>query len=101
MSVPRRLCVPIPSGVSSEHAAYGTVGAIALQSLRIAEARLGESVVVVGLGLVGLLVCQLARASGCHVVGLDVDAERVRLVQAQRWVTRRLRTTRRSGSSQA
>jgi predicted dehydrogenase/threonine dehydrogenase-like Zn-dependent dehydrogenase len=85
VSVPRRLCVPVPPGVPSEHAAYATVGAIALQSLRVSEALLGESIVVIGLGLVGLLVCQLARATGCHVIGLDVDAERVRLVKAQRW----------------
>jgi predicted dehydrogenase/threonine dehydrogenase-like Zn-dependent dehydrogenase len=85
VSVPRRLCVPVPPGVPSEHAAYATVGAIALHSLRVSEALLGESIVVIGLGLVGLLVCQLARANGCHVIGLDVDSERVRLVKAQRW----------------
>jgi len=85
VSVPRRLCVAVPDGVSTEHAAYSTVGAIALQSLRVSDAKLGESLVVIGLGLVGLLVCQLARANGCRVIGLDVDPERVRLVQAQGW----------------
>lgn len=85
VSVPRRLCVPVPEGVRSDQACYATVGAIALQSLRIADLKLGESVVVIGLGLVGLLACQLARANGCHVIGLDVDAARVQLVQAQGW----------------
>lgn len=85
VSVPRRLCVPVPAGVPSGHAAYATVGAIALQSLRVADVKLGETVVVIGLGLVGLLVCQLARANGCRVVGLDVDPQRVALVQSQGW----------------
>lgn len=85
VSVPRRLCVPIPDGVSSDHAAYATVGAIALQSVRIADLKLGETVVVIGLGLVGLLVCQLARANGCRVVGLDIDPQRVQLVRDQGW----------------
>lgn len=82
VSVPRRLCVPVPDGVSSEDAAYATVGAIALQSLRVADAKLGETIVVIGLGLVGLLVCQLARANGCHVIGLDVDPQRIDLLRS-------------------
>ncbi len=85
VSVPRRLCVPIPESVASEDAAYATVGAIALQSLRIADPKLGETVVIIGLGLVGLLVCQLARANGCRVVGVDVDPRRVALLRAQGW----------------
>lgn len=82
VSVPRRLCVPVPDNVPGEHACFATVGAIALQSLRVADAKLGELVVVMGLGLVGLLTCQLARASGCRVIGLDVDPERVRLLES-------------------
>lgn len=85
VSVPRRLCVPIPDAVSDEHAAFATVGAIALQSLRIAETRLGETVVVIGLGLVGLLVCQLARANGCRVIGVDIDPHRVALLRENGW----------------
>lgn len=85
VSVPRRLCVPVPEGVPSEQACFATVGAIALQSLRVADVKLGETVVVIGLGLVGLLVCQLAKASGCRVIGLDVDPQRVQLVQSLRW----------------
>ena len=85
VSVPRRLCVPIPEGVAGEHAAFGTVGAIALHSLRVADVRLGETVVVIGLGLVGLLTCQLARASGCTVIGLDIDSRRIDFVRSQDW----------------
>lgn len=85
VSVPRRLCVPVPDGVSSADAAFATVGAIALQSVRVADPKLGETVVVIGLGLVGLLVCQLARANGCRVVGLDIDPRRVELVRSNGW----------------
>lgn len=85
VSVPRRLCVPIPDSVSSEHAAFATVGAIALQSVRVADLKLGETVVVIGLGLVGLLVCQLARANGCRVIGIDIDPTRVDLMRERSW----------------
>jgi predicted dehydrogenase/threonine dehydrogenase-like Zn-dependent dehydrogenase len=83
--VPKRLCVPLPPGISTDRAAFATVGAIALQSLRVADLRLGDNVVVLGLGLVGLLVAQLLRASGCRVFGLDVEQGRVTLAQQQGW----------------
>lgn len=83
--VPKRLCVPIPAGVDAAYAAFSTVGAIALQSLRVADTKLGDNVVVIGLGLVGLLVAQLLRASGCRVFGLDVDKDRLALAQRQGW----------------
>ena len=77
--VPALLAVPVPPAVSTEAAAYATVGAIALQGIRNAEARVGETVVVLGLGLIGQLAVQLLHRSGCRVVGLDVSGERVRL----------------------
>ncbi len=83
--VPKRLCVPVPQGVRSDHAAFTTVGAIALQSLRVADVRLGDCVVVLGLGLVGLLVAQLLRASGCRVFGFDIDRGRLALAQDNGW----------------
>ena len=83
--VPKRLCVQVPAGVATDHAAFATVGAIALQSLRIADLRLGENVVVLGLGLIGLLVAQLLRASGCRVFGLDIDRDRLALAQSHGW----------------
>ena len=79
--VPRNLCVPIPAGVSFEQAAYVTLGAIALQGVRIADVQLGESVAVIGLGLLGQLTVQLLKAAGCQVLGIDVDAERVALAR--------------------
>jgi predicted dehydrogenase/threonine dehydrogenase-like Zn-dependent dehydrogenase len=79
--VPRNLCVPLPDGVKGEHAAFTTVGAIAMQGYRQAEARLGETACVIGLGLVGQLLVQLLRAAGVQVVGLDPSAERCRLAE--------------------
>jgi predicted dehydrogenase/threonine dehydrogenase-like Zn-dependent dehydrogenase len=79
LSVPRNLCVHLPESVSFESGAYGTLGAIALQGVRLAEPTLGESVVVIGLGLVGQLTVQLLKANGCRVFGLDLDHSRVSL----------------------
>jgi polar amino acid transport system substrate-binding protein len=79
LSVPKNLCVHLPNGVSFESGAYGTLGAIALQGVRLAEPTLGESVVVIGLGLVGQLTVQLLKANGCRVFGLDLDESRVAL----------------------
>lgn len=70
--VPSNLCVPIPDGVSFDHAAFTTIGAIALHGVRQTDARLGERVAVIGMGLVGQLAGQLLRASGCEVVGIDL-----------------------------
>ncbi|MCK4787143.1 MAG: zinc-binding dehydrogenase, partial [Desulfobacteraceae bacterium] len=79
--VPRNLCVPVPSGVPFHHAAFTTVGAIAMQSVRVADVRLGENVVVIGLGLVGLLAVQIFKAGGCNVFGIDIDSRRVAWVE--------------------
>jgi polar amino acid transport system substrate-binding protein len=79
LSVPKNLCVRLPQDVSFESGAYGTLGAIALQGVRLAEPTLGESVVVIGLGLVGQLTVQLLKANGCRVFGLDLDLSRVDL----------------------
>jgi polar amino acid transport system substrate-binding protein len=79
ISVPRNLCVRLPEGLSFAEAAFGTVGAIALQGVRLAEPTLGESVVVIGLGLVGQLNVQLLKANGCRVFGIDIDEARIRM----------------------
>lgn len=79
ISVPRNLCVHLPSHVDFETGAFGTLGAIALQGVRLAEPTLGEAVVVVGLGLVGQLTVQLLKANGCRVLGIDLDPARVKL----------------------
>ena len=79
--IPTNLCVPVPDGVLPEHAAFATVGAIAMQGVRQAEAQLGDVACVIGLGLVGQLVVRLLVASGVRVVGLDFVADRCRLAE--------------------
>jgi len=79
--IPRNLCVPIPPGVSFQDAAFTTVGSIAMHSVRTAEVQLGENVVVIGLGLVGLLVAATLKAGGCNVFGIDIDDQRVQWAQ--------------------
>ncbi len=76
--VPHTLAARIPEGVSFEAAAFTPIGAIALQGIRLAAPTLGETVVVYGLGLIGLLTVQLLRANGCRVIGIDRDAGRLR-----------------------
>jgi polar amino acid transport system substrate-binding protein len=73
IAVPRNLVAKVPDNVSIETAAYGTIAAIALQSVRQAEPTLGETVVVIGLGLIGQLVVQFLKANGCTVIGIDID----------------------------
>ena len=82
LSVPKNLCVRLPDAVDFESAAFATLGAIALQGVRLAEPTLGESVVVIGLGLIGQLAAQLLRANGCRVFGVDLDASKVELAKS-------------------
>jgi predicted dehydrogenase/threonine dehydrogenase-like Zn-dependent dehydrogenase len=71
--VPSNLCVPLPDEVDFESGAFATVGSIAMHGVRQADVQLGETVAIVGLGLVGQLAGQLVRASGCRVVGIDLS----------------------------
>ncbi|MGH7450402.1 MAG: bi-domain-containing oxidoreductase [bacterium] len=73
LSVPKNLVVKVPDGVGLDHAAFATIGAIAMQSVRQAEAQLGERVAVIGLGLIGLLVVQILKVAGCQVVGIEIN----------------------------
>ncbi len=77
LSVPKNLCVRLPNGLDFKAGAFGTLGAIALQGVRLAEPTLGECVVVIGLGLIGQLTVQLLKASGSRVFGIDIDPERI------------------------
>ncbi len=79
--VPRNLMVKIPDGVSFEDASCATVGSIALQGVRQCEVNLGESVAVIGLGLMGILAVQMLKASGCRVVGFDPNPSRCKLAE--------------------
>jgi len=76
--VPRNLAVRIPSQVSTAAASLTTIGAIALQGLRQAKIGIGETIAVIGAGLVGVLTIQIARAAGCRVVAIDLSEQRAR-----------------------
>jgi len=79
--VPTNLCVPVPDGVPAEHAAFATVGAIAMQGVRRSEVALGETACVIGLGLIGQIAVRLLVASGVQVVGLDTVEARCRAAE--------------------
>ena len=79
--VPRNLLVKIPDGVSFEDASCATVGSIALQGVRQCEVNLGETVAVIGLGLMGILAVQMLKASGCRVIGFDPNVGRCKLAE--------------------
>lgn len=81
VAVPQNLTARIPDNVSSEEAAFTTLGAIALQGIRQTEPRLGERIAVIGLGLLGQLTCQLLRANGCSVFGIDLSDRLVGLAE--------------------
>ncbi|MFF3493137.1 bi-domain-containing oxidoreductase [Streptomyces sp. NPDC002795] len=81
--VPRNLYARVPEGLAPRHAAFGTVGSIALQGVRQGEPQLGESALVIGLGLIGQLVVQLLNAAGVRVVGVDPDPARCELAERQ------------------
>ncbi|MEM1502840.1 bi-domain-containing oxidoreductase [Domibacillus sp. 8LH] len=82
VTVPENLCTKIPEGVSSEAAAFTVIGSIGLQGIRLTEPTLGETVVVTGLGLIGLLTVQLLRAHGCKVIASDFDQKKVELAKS-------------------
>jgi len=81
VSVPKNLCVHVPDHVELRDAAFATVGAIAMNGVRQAGVTVGDSVLVIGLGLVGLLGVQILKASGCQVIGVDLDPAKVELAK--------------------
>ena len=81
ITLPRNLAVKIPEGVSFDEASFTTLGAIALQGIRQADLRLGENVAVIGLGLLGQLTVGMLKASGCRVIGLDIDESQFELAR--------------------
>lgn len=75
--IPQHLCAKIPDEVSFTSASFTVVSAIALQGIRLINPTLGESIAVIGLGLIGLLSCQILKANGCRVIGFDFDKNKV------------------------
>jgi polar amino acid transport system substrate-binding protein len=82
--VPQNLIAKVPEGVDLEDASYTTLGAIALQGIRQADPKLGENICVIGLGLLGQITCQLLRANGCNVFGIDVSPKMIQLANETR-----------------
>jgi predicted dehydrogenase/threonine dehydrogenase-like Zn-dependent dehydrogenase len=80
--VPRNLLTPLPKNVDFESAAFTTLGAVAMHGFRLAEPQIGETVAVIGLGLLGLLTAQIAAAAGCNVFGVDLDPTRIALASS-------------------
>jgi predicted dehydrogenase/threonine dehydrogenase-like Zn-dependent dehydrogenase len=79
--VPKNLCANIPENVDDESAAFTVLASIAMQGVRIANPSLGETVVVTGLGLIGLITVQLLKANGCRVLGIDIDSSKCDLAR--------------------
>jgi predicted dehydrogenase/threonine dehydrogenase-like Zn-dependent dehydrogenase len=77
VSVPKNLCAHIPDNVSDEEAAFTVIGSIGLQGIRLCNPQLGETIVVVGLGLIGLITAELLVANGCTVIGIDLDPNKI------------------------
>lgn len=82
VSSPQNLCAKIPDNVSDDEASFTVLGAIALQGVRLAKPTLGETFVVTGLGLIGLLTVQLLKAHGCRVLGIDYDEDKLKLAKS-------------------
>ena len=80
--VPRNLLTPLPKIVDFESAAFTTLGAIAMHGFRLADPQIGETVAVIGMGLLGLLTAQIASAAGCNVLGIDIDPSRLALASS-------------------
>ena len=83
VSVPKNLVAKIPDSVPSEDATFTIIGSIGLQGIRLLKPTFGETIVVLGLGLIGLITCQLLKANGCRVIGIDLDQSKCEL--AQKW----------------
>lgn len=81
--VPQNLAVHIPDNVSDDEASFTVIGAIALQGIRLLSPAIGETVVVIGMGLIGMITAQLLKANGCKVIGVDIDESKLQL--ASQW----------------
>lgn len=83
VAVPKNLVAHIPDNVSDQEAAFTVIGSIGLQGIRLLNPTLGETIVVTGLGLIGLITAQLLAANGCRVIGIDIDDSKLEL--ARQW----------------
>ena len=85
--VPENLCAHIPENVSYEEAAFTVIGSIGLQGIRLLNPSFGETIVVYGLGLIGLITAQFLLANGCRVVGIDIDPVKLEIANGKGLIT--------------
>ncbi len=78
---PQNLVAKIPENVTDEEAAFTVIGSIGLQGIRLLEPTFGETIVVVGLGLIGLVTAELLKSNGCNVIGFDFDQSKVEIAK--------------------
>ena len=81
VNVPKNLVAKIPDNVTDEEAAFTVIGSIGLQGIRLLDPTFGETIVVVGLGLIGLVTAELLLANGCNVIGFDFDSEKIKIAK--------------------
>ena len=91
VNVPENLTCKIPENVSYEEASFTVIGSIGLQGIRLLNPTLGETIVVIGLGLIGLITTQLLIANGCNVIGIDYDKQKLDL--AKSWGVKTINAT--------
>tara|TARA_B100001123_G_scaffold437036_1_gene568498 strand:- start:3164 stop:5284 length:2121 start_codon:yes stop_codon:yes gene_type:complete len=83
VSIPQNLVAKIPDNVSDEEAVFTVIGSIGLQGIRLLNPTFGETIVVFGLGLIGLITAEILKANGCNVIGIDVDKEKVKIAKSK------------------
>jgi predicted dehydrogenase/threonine dehydrogenase-like Zn-dependent dehydrogenase len=81
--VPKNLVAHIPDNVTDEQATFTVIGSIGLQGIRLCNPTLGETIVVVGLGLIGLITAELLLANGCRVIGIDLDPNKINIARSK------------------
>jgi predicted dehydrogenase/threonine dehydrogenase-like Zn-dependent dehydrogenase len=82
VSIPKNLVAKIPDNVADDEASFTVIGAIGLQGVRLINPTFGETVVVIGLGLIGLITAQILKANGCQVIGFDYDSQKVAIAKS-------------------
>jgi len=85
--IPKNLVAKIPDNVADQEATFTVIGAIGLQGIRLLNPQLGETVVVIGLGLIGLVTAELLKANGCRVIGIDFDQQKIEIANRKGIIT--------------
>ena len=82
VSVPKNLCAKIPDEVDDESASFTVLASVGLQGIRLLKPEIGETIAIIGLGLIGLISVQILKANGCNVIGIDIDKSRCNLAKS-------------------